>query len=43
MIVTRQKELRSAAVKLGKRVYREKPNRFSRRIGDYWKTWRRKG
>jgi CHAD domain-containing protein len=43
MIVARQEELRSAAVKLGKRVYREKPNRFSRRIGSYWRTWRRKG
>jgi CHAD domain-containing protein len=41
MIAARQKELRSAAVKLGGRFYCEKPNRFSRRIGDYWKSWRR--
>jgi CHAD domain-containing protein len=43
MIAARQEELRSAAVKLGRRFYREKPNRFSRRIGNYWKTWRGKG
>lgn len=41
MIVTRQGELRSAALKLGGRFYKEKSNRFSRRIGDYWKSWRR--
>jgi CHAD domain-containing protein len=42
MIVTRQEELRSAAMKLGGRFYRDKPNRFSRRIGGYWKSWRGK-
>jgi CHAD domain-containing protein len=41
VIVMRQEELRSAALKLGGRFYKEKPNRFSRRIGDYWKSWRR--
>jgi hypothetical protein len=41
VIYARQRELRSAAVKLGGRFYRERPNRFSRRIGDYWKSWRR--
>lgn len=43
MIFARQRELRSAALKLGRRFYREKPNRFSRRMGDYWKSWRRNG
>jgi CHAD domain-containing protein len=43
MIFARQRELRTAAVKLGRRFYREKPNRFCRRIGDYWRNWRRKG
>jgi CHAD domain-containing protein len=41
VIMARQRELRRAAVKLGGRFYKEKPNRFSRRIGDYWKSWRK--
>lgn len=40
MIVTRQEKLRSAALKVGGRFYKEKANRFCRRIGDYWKGWR---
>jgi CHAD domain-containing protein len=40
LIRSRQKELRSAALKLGARFYREKPGYFCRRIADYWKSWR---
>lgn len=43
LISSRQKELRSAALKLGARFYHEKPRRFCRRVGDYWKTWRHNG
>jgi CHAD domain-containing protein len=37
---SRQKELRSAALKLGWRFYREKPGHFCRRMEGYWKSWR---
>jgi CHAD domain-containing protein len=40
LIESRQKRLRSAALKLGARFYREKPHHFCRRIGGYWKDWR---
>jgi hypothetical protein len=43
LISSRQKQLRSAALKLGARFYREKPGRFCSRIGDYWKSWRSRG
>jgi|HubBroStandDraft_1064217.scaffolds.fasta_scaffold83099_2 CHAD domain-containing protein len=41
LIVVRQEELRSEALKLGAQFYPKKPNHFCRQIGDYWKTWRR--
>jgi len=40
VIDARQQELRRRAVALGRRVYGEKPVRFSRRLGRYWKAWR---
>jgi CHAD domain-containing protein len=40
LIFSRQKKLRSRALKLGRRFYREKPNHFCERIGDYWENWR---
>jgi CHAD domain-containing protein len=43
LILSRQEKLRSTALKIGGRFYREKPGRFCRRIEDYWKSWRREG
>ena len=43
LISTRQKKLRSAALKLGGRFYRERAGHFCRRIGGYWKIWRKTG
>jgi CHAD domain-containing protein len=40
LIELRQKELRSAALKLGARFYAEKPSRFCRRFENYWRAWR---
>jgi hypothetical protein len=40
LIHRRQKELRSSALKMGKRFYAEKPEHFCQRIGNYWKIWR---
>ena len=40
LIDLRQKELRSAALALGSRFYREKPSRFCRRLENYWRAWR---
>jgi CHAD domain-containing protein len=40
VIDLRQRELRSAALDLGARVYSEKPVVFSQRLGRYWKFWR---
>lgn len=40
LIGRRQKEFRSEALKLGRRFYAEKPERFCRRIGNYWTIWR---
>ena len=37
---SRQRKLRAAALKLGGRFYSEKPDRFCRRIGNYWRIWR---
>jgi CHAD domain-containing protein len=42
LICSRQKELRSAALKLGARFYSEKPDVFCRRLGNYWRLWRKK-
>jgi hypothetical protein len=41
LIGSRQEELRLKALKLGKKFYPKKPNRFCRQIGDYWKSWRK--
>ncbi len=43
LILSRQKELRSEALKLGGRFYRERPGHFCRQIGSYWKSWRSQG
>jgi CHAD domain-containing protein len=41
-IEVRQKGLHHSALLLGARFYREKPPVFCRRLGQYWKRWRRK-
>jgi CHAD domain-containing protein len=43
LIRLRQQELRSGALKIGARFYRERPGHFCRRIGNYWKAWRKEG
>jgi CHAD domain-containing protein len=43
LVSSRQKELRSEALKLGARFYPKKPRRFCRGIGRDWKSWKRKG
>lgn len=40
LILARQEKLRSEALKIGSRFYREKPGRFCRRMGSYWKAWK---
>lgn len=40
LIELRQKELRSAALALGSRLYVEKPSQFCRRLENYWRVWR---
>ncbi len=40
LIEHRQKELRTAAISLGKKIYTEKPKNFVRRLGNYWQVWR---
>jgi len=40
LIESRQKELRSAALKRGARFFAEKPSAFCRRFENYWKIWR---
>ena len=42
MIVSRQKELRAAALKLGARLYAETPDVLCRRLGNHWDLWRGK-
>ncbi len=37
----RQKELRAQALAAGARFYQEKPSAFCKRLGQYWKRWRR--
>ncbi len=41
LISARREELRSAALKLGRRFYPKKPGRFAGGIGRDWKKWRR--
>ena len=36
----RRRELQQAAMKIGERIYTEKPSEFIVRMGNYWKTWR---
>jgi CHAD domain-containing protein len=40
LIELRQKELRTAALALGARLYAEKPFRFCERLENYWRAWR---
>jgi CHAD domain-containing protein len=40
LIERRQSELLDAALKLGARLYAEKPKAFERRLGSYWAAWR---
>jgi CHAD domain-containing protein len=42
VIASRQEKLRSKALKLGAQFYPKKPHRFSRKVGNYWKSWRGK-
>jgi len=42
LIDKRQDELRRQAFSLGARFYAEKPAVFCRRLGEYWKLWRRR-
>ena len=39
LVQHRRAELQSAALSLGSRVYAERPNRFTDRVGDYWAAW----
>lgn len=39
LVQHRRAELQTAAMSLGSRVYAESPDRFIRRIGDYWTAW----
>jgi CHAD domain-containing protein len=41
LIELRQQELRIEALKWGAQFYWEKPGRFCRKIGSYWKSWRK--
>ena len=41
LIDERQRELRAAAIALGKRFYAEKPSVFCDRLVRYWRSWRR--
>ena len=41
LILARQKELRSAALALGDRVYAESPTALCRRLKTHWKHWRK--
>jgi CHAD domain-containing protein len=42
LIASRQMQLRSAALKLGSRLYAEAPTARCRKLGNYWRTWRGK-
>lgn len=39
LVQHRRAELQTAALSLGSRVYAETPNRFTRRVADYWSAW----
>jgi CHAD domain-containing protein len=39
-VAARQDELLADAIKLGERVYAEKPKAFGRRVEAYWRAWR---
>lgn len=41
MVDTRQAELRAKAGPLGRRLYADKPNTLTRRMGMYWDAWRK--
>ena len=41
LVEERQRELRAQALAVGARFYQEKPSVFCRRLGQYWKRWRR--
>jgi len=41
LVDRRQKQLRAQAFALGARFYEEKPSVFCKRLGRYWKRWRR--
>ncbi len=41
LIGSRQRELRSAAMRLGSRLYVEKPALFCKKLGSWWHAWRR--
>lgn len=41
LIERRQAELRKKAIRLGQRLFEEKPKRFRARLDDYWRQWRR--
>ena len=41
LVEQRQKELRAHALALGARFYKQKPSAFCKRLGQYWKRWRR--
>jgi CHAD domain-containing protein len=37
----RRRELQRQAHRLGRRLYRERPRAFEKRLGTYWRAWRR--
>lgn len=39
LVQHRRSELQTASLSLGSRVYAEAPDRFTRRIGEYWQAW----
>jgi len=40
LIDRRREELQQEAFRLGRRLYRDKPKVFTKRIKGYWKAWR---
>lgn len=40
LIAERERELRTAALELGARIYEEKPKRYCGRLSTYWRAWR---
>jgi CHAD domain-containing protein len=41
LIERRQHQLRKKAIRLGSRLFEERPKRFVARLGDYWHRWRK--